>query len=888
MASTYVNNLRLEEIGTGEQSGTWGDTTNTNLEIIGQAVAWGTRAIANASTDNITITDGALDADRCLGLKLTGGGQACTVTLLPNTSSKTWFMYNATAAALTFTCGSGANVIIPAGQTKVIATDGLGSGGVVHDLLTAVNLAGITQTAAVTTQGTLTVGVDDTGYDVKFFGATSGKSLLWDESADSLIVTGTTTLVGTTNLDAVDIDGNVQLDGTFTVGVDDTGKDVKFFGATSGKYTLWDESADTLYVSGDLATVTAGTSNVVIGVNAGNSIASGGNYNVTVGDEAGTALTTGDNNTFIGYAAGDAINTAGTNTAVGYNALTADTKGTKSVAIGSGALETQNFTSDASSYNTAVGYNAGNDVTTGTENTFIGQGAGENYTTGALNTAVGSFALNAYDVTGTGAHNSAFGKNTLLRNTSGAANTSIGTYSLQANTTASNNTAVGYQAGYSNTEGTGLLALGRAAGYGNTTASYNTFVGESSGYTTSTGASNTALGNGSLYDNTTGANNTAVGASALANNTTAADSTAVGYQALLDNTTGASNTAVGFSALANNTTATYNVAMGRDSLFTNTTGANNTAIGSTALTACTTGYGNVSVGMESLYSSTTGYGNTAVGKGSCRQNTTGANNTAIGINAGYTNVSSCCNVNVGYQAGYNQTAANNVSVGTEAGFSTTTGGANTMIGHNAGRLHTTGDNNIFVGTSTGSYSVNTTTGLRNNIIGSYSHTTAADSQYANGMGYFIACAAGYTTLGNQGSDIRAAHGNVTWATVSDERYKKDIVNSTAGLSFINDLTPRTFKYKNLGDLPEAFRSYEADSTEVFKNSYTNHGFIAQEVKVAIDAHSEIKDGFSLWDDRDDGSQEVAEAALIPMLVKSIQELSTALDAAVARIATLEG
>jgi len=162
MASTYVNNLRLEEIGTGEQSGTWGDTTNTNLEIIGQAVAWGTRAIANASTDNITIADGALDADRCLGLKLTGGGQACTVTLLPNTSSKTWFMYNATAAALTFTCGSGANVIIPAGHTKVIASDGLGSGGVVHDLLTAVNLAGTTTVDDLAVTDDLVVG-DDLG-----------------------------------------------------------------------------------------------------------------------------------------------------------------------------------------------------------------------------------------------------------------------------------------------------------------------------------------------------------------------------------------------------------------------------------------------------------------------------------------------------------------------------------------------------------------------------------------------------------------------------------------------------------------------------------------------------------------------------------------------------
>jgi len=136
MASTYVNHLRLEEITDGEQAGTWGATTNTNLELIGQAFAWGTRAIANASTDNITIADGAADADRSLALKLTGGGQACTVTLLPNTSSKVWIMNNATSYTLTFTAGSGANVAIVAGETKVIATDGLGSGGVVYDLFT--------------------------------------------------------------------------------------------------------------------------------------------------------------------------------------------------------------------------------------------------------------------------------------------------------------------------------------------------------------------------------------------------------------------------------------------------------------------------------------------------------------------------------------------------------------------------------------------------------------------------------------------------------------------------------------------------------------------------------------------------------------------------------
>ena len=149
MASTYVNNLRLNEMATGDQSGTWGTTTNTNLELIGQAFGWGTRAIANASTDNITIADGASDADRSMALKLTGGGQACTVTILPNTSSKVWIMENATSYTLTFTQGSGANVAILAGETKMIATDGGGSGAVVYDVLTDLNLAGTTKAAAL-------------------------------------------------------------------------------------------------------------------------------------------------------------------------------------------------------------------------------------------------------------------------------------------------------------------------------------------------------------------------------------------------------------------------------------------------------------------------------------------------------------------------------------------------------------------------------------------------------------------------------------------------------------------------------------------------------------------------------------------------------------------
>jgi cytoskeletal protein CcmA (bactofilin family) len=370
MASTYVNDLRLNEMATGDASGSWGTVTNTNLELIGEAFSYGTETIGDADS-TLTIADGAADAARSFYLKITSSVDLTTtriVTLGPNTVSKVWMIENATTGSqvITIKQGSGATINVPNGQVKMISTDGAGSGGAVLDLLVDVDLTGtttlvnldvsgtalvtgvLTTTAATVFNGgfasnadstlgtdkkvqfrdaaiyinssvdgqldivadteiqiaattvdlngaldvsgtlgvtgvltatsldisgdidvdgttnldvvdidgatqidaTVTVGVDDTGYDVKFFGATTGKSLLWDESADSLIVTGTTTLVGTTNLDAVDIDGATQIDATVTVGVDDTGYDVKFFGATAGAYMLWDESADDLILGG--------------------------------------------------------------------------------------------------------------------------------------------------------------------------------------------------------------------------------------------------------------------------------------------------------------------------------------------------------------------------------------------------------------------------------------------------------------------------------------------------------------------------------------------------------------------------------------------------------------------------------------------------------------
>ena len=87
------------------------------------------------------------------------------------------------------------------------------------------------------------------GFFMKF-NANSSDKFTVKGNGDTAIA-GNIDVDGTANLDAVDIDGAVQIDSTLTVGVDDTGHDVKFFGATSGSYMQWDESLNRLIVNAD-------------------------------------------------------------------------------------------------------------------------------------------------------------------------------------------------------------------------------------------------------------------------------------------------------------------------------------------------------------------------------------------------------------------------------------------------------------------------------------------------------------------------------------------------------------------------------------------------------------------------------------------------------------
>lgn len=132
------------------------------------------------------------------------------------------------------------------------------------------------------------------------------------------------------------------------------------------------------------------------------------------------------------------------------------------------------------------------------------------------------------------------------------------------------------------------------------------------------------------------------------------------------------------------------------------------------------------------------------------------------------------NTVIGKSAGAVMTGANNVALGDRALEKATSPTINIAIGSGAAKEVTTGISNIIIGYLAGNHGVNLQTGRYNTVIGHYADVAATDTDYANIIGYNVTGAEGYTTLGVDGSDIRAAHGTATWDTVSDERYKKTL------------------------------------------------------------------------------------------------------------------
>ena len=122
MASTYSTNLALELIGTGEQSGTWGTTTNNNLgTLLEQAISGYVTQVCTGGTDTITIPNGSTGVARNMYLELTttGGG-----TLVVPANKKLYFIFNNTASAITVKVSGQTGVSVPAAAKMALVCNG--------------------------------------------------------------------------------------------------------------------------------------------------------------------------------------------------------------------------------------------------------------------------------------------------------------------------------------------------------------------------------------------------------------------------------------------------------------------------------------------------------------------------------------------------------------------------------------------------------------------------------------------------------------------------------------------------------------------------------------------------------------------------------------------
>ena len=239
--ATYTTNGGIKKIATGDESGTWGTSTNTNFDIIDRlAVGVGDITLSGTS-HTLTTSDGSASDGQFHVLNLGGSPSGTnTITIAPNDAKRMYVVRNASGQTATFSQGSGANVSVLNGKTAMIYCDGAGSGAAVIDIssnfgaliasnnlsdlasaATALTNLGVTATAAelnyndVTTLGTVqaskTVTADANG-DVKFpdseilrFGADSDLQIYHDGSDSKIYEGGTGDLLIQSNGAAIKI-----------------------------------------------------------------------------------------------------------------------------------------------------------------------------------------------------------------------------------------------------------------------------------------------------------------------------------------------------------------------------------------------------------------------------------------------------------------------------------------------------------------------------------------------------------------------------------------------------------------------------------------------------------------------------------------------------------
>jgi len=157
MPSTYTPNLGIRKPGNGEEDGVWGTIVNTNSDIIDR-VSNGTLFLTLTGTaSTLTTADGLLSDGQYKVLSITGTLAAThTITIVPNDAQKIYFVRNLTTQTVTFTQGSGGNMSVPAGTTKIIYTTGTGATSAIGSFTDTLGMLSPTITGGAISGATIT------------------------------------------------------------------------------------------------------------------------------------------------------------------------------------------------------------------------------------------------------------------------------------------------------------------------------------------------------------------------------------------------------------------------------------------------------------------------------------------------------------------------------------------------------------------------------------------------------------------------------------------------------------------------------------------------------------------------------------------------------------
>ena len=144
MPSTYTNNGGIELPANGEQASTWGNTVNDNMQIVDRLTN-GVGAITLSGTTHALTTSNGVVSDGQYKVLVLGGSPSGTntITVAPNDAQHLYIVKNNSGQTAAFTQGSGANISVLSGTTKIIYCDGAGSGAAVVDVTGSLDLGAL-------------------------------------------------------------------------------------------------------------------------------------------------------------------------------------------------------------------------------------------------------------------------------------------------------------------------------------------------------------------------------------------------------------------------------------------------------------------------------------------------------------------------------------------------------------------------------------------------------------------------------------------------------------------------------------------------------------------------------------------------------------------------